>query len=269
MKVNKRWVTLIEMIIYMWIFIIAVLIMFAVVVSMLKVNNNTNLSIKLASNITNSQIYLDKALENINNVLLVYHKDTNTFLSKNILWTDLTQDTKYFNQHEFTLSELSTQCDFIINDEYDLIAFTSRNSLDPIVVGVIEKESETWRKYRQLAIYSYRSLQNIEQIRWDVLNWNISDFIDNNWRYISEGLTPWKCDINNGFLIPISSKYFIDEESVPENYVNLKYFKVVVEDLSNIIKYWHSLVEFSLVFEKVEWEKGNLFFQEVSKLFKY
>ena len=268
---NKKWVTLLETILYLWIFMVALTLLFAIVISVIKINKNTNLSLLTMSNMTNANIYLEKWLSNINNILLLEHKNINTTIWSNLINTDLTIDNKYFNQYNFTLAHLKTQCWFISNNDYDLVAFTSRTSLDPIVLWVIEKESASWRKYHQLALYSYRSNKDLELIRGDILAWHLTSFLDLKWRYKSEWLSNWKCNQDNWFIIPISSKFYLDQNNTPEYSTTLKWFKVITEKDAelNIPRYWHWYLEFQLIWDKREELKWKTIYQVYSKSFNY
>lgn len=269
MNINRKWITLIEVILYMWIFMVAILLLFAIVDSVIKINKNTNLSLLTMSNMTNANIYLEKSLANINNILLLEHKNVNTTIGRNLINTDLTIDNKYFNQFNFTLDHIKSQCKFITDDNFDLVAFTSKSNLDPIIVGVIERTSDSWRIYRQLAVYSYRNNKDLELIRWDILSGHLTSFLDIKGRFKSEGLSSRKCDPNNGFLIPISSKFFVDQENIPEYQTTLKAFKVITEsNTQNISRYWNWYIELQLIWNKTEGLKGKTLYQVYSKSFK-
>jgi len=53
------------------------------------------------------------------------------------------------------------------------------------------------------------------------------NLFDLNGNYITEGLTSYKCNEDNGFLVPVSSKYYIDEVVDYDYSVFLKRFKVI------------------------------------------
>lgn len=250
---NNKWFTLLEMIIYFWVFAFASIFIIAAFSWGVKVNKNSNLTIQEFQNINTSYLYVKKILENANNVLLISHNNNNSWIENDI--TSYTIDNKYYNQHLFSLSELQNECNFISNQDYDIVAFTSKDDLDPIIIWVINNNDENGRNYYQLAIYKYYSiLTEKSKILNDILNWWnwINNFIDTRWLLKTDWLNSYKCDINNWHLIPIWTKYYPDEDYDYTTTSFLKRFKVITTDVNENIKYWNGFIE--ILFE---WESRN------------
>jgi len=264
--INKKGAMLIELILYTGIVLVSIVLVFSMLISFKKLNSNLNLDVSLMSNITNSEIYLNKALNSVNNILILYHKNTNINMETPILNNDLEINNKYFNQYEFSLTNFKNKCWFIINDKYDLVAFTSKKTIDPIIVGVIERTTDSGRKYEQLAIYSYRNINDMNLIKED-FSTGLNNYIDKNWRYKTWWLTDWKCDINNWFLIPISSKNFLDLDKEAGPYFKLESLKIFTDSTPEEIKrYWNWLVEFHLTWEKRKDLSSKYFYQTLTKI---
>lgn len=113
--------------------------------------------------------------------------------------------------------------------------------------------------------------KDLELIRGDFQLNHITSFIDSKGRYKSEGLTPWKCDKNNGFLIPISSKFYIDKDNIPEYSTTLESFKVLTESNfgMTVPRYWNWYLEIQLIWSKKSELQWKTLYQTYSKSFNY
>ena len=264
-KNNKKAFTLLEMIVYIGLLIIASAFVISTFFWGIRQYESSSLMTEETHNIANAQIFLKKALENIDNVLLLKHKKINSHI---ISWdTDVTIDHNYFNQKKFSLSDLTT-CWFVSNDDYDLVAYSSKDNLDPIILWVIKGFTSSWREYRQLAIYKYYSITSERsKILWDILNWNITSFINSRWKYQTDWFNAYKCDKNNWFLLPISNKSYIDQEFDFKYTSFLKRFKVVSTNRNSNIKYWNWLTEIQLEWETINKTLARTKYQFFSKMY--
>ena len=268
---NKKWVTLLEMVIYLGILSIASVTLIAILMSGIKHNVKTTLFLEQTRNIATSQKHLLKATENINDVLLLSHKKVGTHISS---INDITIGAAFLNQKQFNLWDLQVNCGFIKNNDYDLVAFSSKDNLDPIVIGVIADTTSSWRAYYQLAIYKYYSLYfEKDRIEQDKRDGNISNYIDSEWQYITEGLTSYKCNKDNGFITPISSKFYIDEQYDYTSTTFLSKFKVIpyikTNSIDEIQKYGVGLVEIELDWETRDGERSSTVYHSFSRTFNY
>lgn len=264
-KINKKWFTLLEMIVYIWLLIVASIFIVTTFFWWIKQYENSTRVTEEIHNISNAQIFLKKALENIDNVLLLSHESDNSNI---ISWdADMTIDWNYLNQYKFSISDLNN-CWFVNDENYDLVAYSSKDNLDPIVVWVIKWFTASWREYRQLAIYKYYSIMSERpKILWDLTNWNISTFVDSKWKYKSDWLNSYKCNKNNWFLLPISNKSYIDQE-FDFNYTSfLKRFKVVTTTRDDNIKYWNGLTEIQLEWETIDKTISRTKYQFFTKMY--
>jgi len=265
-KNNKKWFTLIEMIVYTWILIIGSIFVITVFFWGVKQFENSTLNTEEIHNIANAQIFLKKALENIDNVVLLRHKAVNSNI---ITWdVDINIDGTIFNKKQFLISDIISKCWFIVNDDYDLIAYSSKDNLDPIIIWVIWDTTKTSRPYHQLAIYKYYSTTSEKaKILWDKNAWRISSYINSKWNYETEWLTSYKCNKNNWFLLPISNKFYPDMENNFKYTSYLKRFKVISTGINDNNKYWNWLTEIQLEWESINNTIARTKYQYFSKIY--
>ena len=264
---NKKWFTLFELVIYVWILIIWTLLISSVFVRGVAKYQESWLLNEQLHNVNNIETILKKSVANIDNVILKYHKAANSKLT----WvdSDKTLDNIYYNNHLFTLDELRTTCWFVTNEDYDLIAFSSTDGYDPVIVWVIERSTDTGRNYRQLAVYKYYStVTERSKILWDKIAWRISTFVNTKWEYETEGLTAYKCNIDNWFLIPISTKYYYDDEFDFSFTSFLKRFKADATNRTNNIKYWIGIARMVFSWESRDKTIWNIKHQYFTKKFR-
>lgn len=273
---NRKGVTLIETIIYSWILMLFVLLIWRMLQSMTFVNGNTNTSLQGMSSITTTHAYIDKAVSNAEWILLLGHSAVNWSFPTLIQDENKNIDSKYWNQFQWTHSHITwSKCGFINDNDHDLVALITRDKLDPIIIWTIEKPDISGRKYRQLAIYSYRNHSEIELIRGDIALNNITKYLDNKGKYITEWLTDWKCDEKNWFLVPISGRWYIDWESVNDQHVKLGQLKIITPDLKqyegvtidDLIRYGTGYLEIHMVWDRVFEQQVKRYYQIYTKTF--
>lgn len=271
---NKTWSSLLELITYLGVFSVAIALLFIIVNAIINGNSNTNTSVQSMSNVMSTTQFLDKSLEWMNRILMIKHTPSMLYepdfkynpMDVNIFSRD-------YNQYTWTIDHVKDVCWFVVDEKYDLVWVTSPNTFDPIFIGVIERSTPTGRKYRQLAVYKYRSKKDSEAIRGDILAGKLWSYQDSKGRYKTEWLTPWKCDEKNGFLTPISSKWYTDNLSTNEYDVRLAEFKVSSPDLARSdamedqVRYWGGLLDINMIWYKQNKEQVRTLYQNFTKVF--
>lgn len=210
--------TLLELIIYIGLLLMALSIILYTINLGLRANDTSGLFLERSRNVASAERYISKATENISDYLIVSGE----------------QSQASFNGYNFTLTHIINQCNFVVEDRYNLIAFTTYDSLDPTIIGVIQGERDG-REYRQLAIYRYYSTYSeLERIKQDYEAGRILNYVDSTTGgFRTEGLTPYKCNPDNGFLMPISSKLYIDNVADRRYANSLHHFLVIPYAFAN------------------------------------
>jgi len=268
MKNNKKAFTLLELILYTTIFILSSVIITTLFKDSFSQNQKSSMNIEFLKNVSSAEKYLRKASENVNGIVLISHKDDNT-VTDTTFW-DINVSNNSYNGYNYTLAELRDTCGFIINDNFDIVALKTVDWLDPVIIGVIEKETGTGRKYTQLAIYKYYSLfSQEEKIEDDMEAGVISPYLING-QYVSSGLNLYKCNLENGYLLEVSSKNYTDYILDYDYAVHLNTFKVLPYWLQDTSEgYTAGLIEYELGWVLAEKDVRRIIYQTISKVFNY